>query len=107
MIHVGEGNELERLPPEEDSIASTSSLVERSFFDSEDSDDFWKAFVTSSSPIDEVAKANNGFIPRSKHVSMVEKDSVESGKDDSLKLPNSSRPVKQNKWKPKEVKKAN
>ena len=72
MIHVGEGNELERLLPEEDTIASSSSLAERPFSDSEDSDDSWKAFVTSSSPVDEVAKANNGFVPQSKHVSMVE-----------------------------------
>ncbi|KAK9995471.1 hypothetical protein SO802_020157 [Lithocarpus litseifolius] len=101
----GEGNKLERLLPEEDTIASSSSLAERPFSDSEDSDDFWKAFVTSSSPVDEVAKDNNGFVPRSKHVSMVEKDSVESGKDESSKLPNSSKPVKRNKWKPEEVKK--
>ena len=72
MIHVGEGNELERLLPEEDTIASSSSLAERPFSHSEDSEDFWKAFVTSSSPVDEVAKANNGFVPQSKHVSMVE-----------------------------------
>ncbi|KAK7851441.1 ribonuclease j [Quercus suber] len=103
--HVGEGNELERLQPEEDTIASSSSLAERPFSNSEDSDDFWKAFVTSSSPVDEVAKDNNGFVPRSKHVSMVEKDSVESDKDESSKLPNSSKPVKRNKWKPEEVKK--
>ncbi|XP_065630330.1 ribonuclease J isoform X3 [Quercus suber] len=101
----GEGNELERLQPEEDTIASSSSLAERPFSNSEDSDDFWKAFVTSSSPVDEVAKDNNGFVPRSKHVSMVEKDSVESDKDESSKLPNSSKPVKRNKWKPEEVKK--
>ena len=105
MIHVVEGNELKRLLPEEDTIASSSSLAERPFSDSEDSDDSWKAFVTSSSPVDEVAKANNGFIPRSKHVSMVEKDGVESSKDESSKLPNSSKPVKRNKWKPEEVKK--
>ncbi|XP_050259335.1 ribonuclease J isoform X3 [Quercus robur] len=101
----GEGNELERLLPKEDTIASSSSLAERPFSNSEDSDDFWKAFVTSSSPVDEVAKDNNGFVPRSKHVSMVEKDSVESAKDESSKLPNSSKPVKRNKWKPEEVKK--
>ena len=52
-----------------------------------------------------MAKANDGFIPRSNHVSMVEKESVESGKDESSKLPNSSKPVKQNKWKPEEDKK--
>ncbi|KAF3966667.1 hypothetical protein CMV_009252 [Castanea mollissima] len=101
----GEGNELKRLLAEEDTIASSSSLAERPFSDSEDSDHFWKAFVTSSSPVDEVAKDNNGFVPRSKHVSMVEKDSVESGKDESSKPPNSSKPVKRNKWKPEEVKK--
>ncbi|KAK4568979.1 hypothetical protein RGQ29_004406 [Quercus rubra] len=101
----GEGNKLKRLLPEEDTIASSSSLAERPFSDSEDSDDFWKAFITSSSPVDEVAKDNNGFVPRSKNVSMVEKDSVESGKDESSKLPNSSKPVKRNKWKPEEVKK--
>ena len=104
-IYVGEGNKLKRLLPEEDTIASSSSLAERPFSDSEDSDDFWKAFITSSSPVDEVAKDNNGFVPRSKNVSMVEKDSVESGKDESSKLPNSSKPVKRNKWKPEEVKK--
>ena len=52
-----------------------------------------------------MAKDNNGFVPRSKNVSMVEKDSVESGKDESSKLPNSSKSVKRNKWKPEEVKK--
>ena len=52
-----------------------------------------------------MAKVNNGFVPRSKHVSMVEKDDVESSKDESLKLPNSSKPVKRNKWKSEEVKK--
>ncbi|KAK9995454.1 hypothetical protein SO802_020140 [Lithocarpus litseifolius] len=92
---AGEGNELERLLPEEDSIASSSSLAERPFSNSEDSDDFWKAYITSSSPVDEVTKANNGFIPRSKHVSMAE-DSVESGKDESSKLSNSSKPESKN-----------
>lgn len=55
-----------------------------------------------------MAKANNGFVPHTKHVSQVEKVGTESGKDDSLKLSNAqpkSKPVKRNKWKPEDVKK--
>ncbi|KAG2676178.1 hypothetical protein I3760_12G040900 [Carya illinoinensis] len=103
----GEYTELESLLPEEDTTISSSSLTEQLLPDSNDSDDFWKVF-TSSSPVDKVAKANNGFVPHTKHVSQVEKVGTESGKDDSLKLSNAqpkSKPVKRNKWKPEDVKK--
>jgi hypothetical protein len=56
-----------------------------------------------------VAKANNGFVSLSEHVSQVEKDGTESSKDESLKLQGSqsksSKSIKRNKWKPEEVKK--
>ncbi|XP_040989315.1 ribonuclease J isoform X1 [Juglans microcarpa x Juglans regia] len=103
----GEYTELERLLPEEDTTTSSSSSTEQLLPDSNDSDDFWKVF-TSSSPVDKVAKANNGFVPHTKHVSQVEKVGTESVKDDSLKLSNAqpkSKPVKRNKWKPEDVKK--
>uniref|UniRef100_A0A2N9EKV9 Myb-like domain-containing protein n=1 Tax=Fagus sylvatica TaxID=28930 RepID=A0A2N9EKV9_FAGSY len=104
-----EVTELKRLLPEEDTTTSSSILAEEHFSNSEDSDDFWKAFVTSSSPVDEVAKANNGFVSLSEHVSQVEKDGTESSKDESLKLQGSqsksSKSIKRNKWKPEEVKK--
>ncbi|KAF5460045.1 hypothetical protein F2P56_019944 [Juglans regia] len=103
----GEYTELERLLPEEDTTTSSSSLTEQLLPDSNDSDDFWKVF-TSSSPVDKGAKANNGFVPHTKHVSQIEKVGTESVKDDSLKLSNAqpkSKPVKRNKWKPEDVKK--
>ncbi|XP_059443585.1 ribonuclease J isoform X2 [Corylus avellana] len=105
----GEGTELERLLlPEEDTTTSSSSFAEGLLSDSGDSDDFWKAFITSSSPVEKAAKANNGFVARSKHVSQVEKDGIEGSKDESLELSNaqpaSSKPVRRNKWKPEEVK---
>ncbi|XP_062169752.1 ribonuclease J isoform X2 [Alnus glutinosa] len=104
----GEGTELERLLPEEDTTTSSSSSAEGLLSDSGDSDDFWKAFIASSSHVDKVAKANNGFVARSKEVLQVEKDGIEGSKDESLELSNaqpiSSKPVKRNKWKPEEVK---
>ncbi|KAB1217349.1 Ribonuclease J [Morella rubra] len=105
---TAEGTELERLLPEEDATTSRSTSTEQLVSDPEDSDDFWNAFVTSSSPVDKAAKTNNGFVPRSQHVSQVEKESTQS-KDESLELsndqPKSSKPAKRNKWKPEDVKK--
>jgi hypothetical protein len=108
FIHAGEGTELERLLPEEDTTTSSSSFAEGLLSDAGDSDDFWEAFITSSSPVEKVATANNGFVARSKHVSQVEKDGIEGSKDESLELsnaqPTSSKPARRNKWKPEEVK---
>ncbi|KAJ7956067.1 Ribonuclease J [Quillaja saponaria] len=95
-----DGIDLEGLLPEDNTTTSTSSLAEEANSDSEDADDFWKAF-TKSSQVDKSVKANNSYVPDH------EKEGKEST-DESFKMPSSqpksSKSAKRNKWKPEEVK---
>ncbi|KAK2648243.1 hypothetical protein Ddye_015732 [Dipteronia dyeriana] len=100
----------EELLPEEDTTSSSSNFGERPSHNSEDSDDFWKSFIASSSPIDNSVKDNNALAAKEKQRSEVDTDDNESIEDDSLQSekssqPKSSKTVKRNKWKPEEVKK--
>ncbi|CAL5372969.1 unnamed protein product [Camellia sinensis] len=98
----GHGIEDERLLSEE---ATTSGFEseERLSLNPEDSDDFWKKYIVTA-PIDQLVKDSNGFVPQEEHKQKLEK---ERKVDDSDEIPitqlKSSKPVKQNKWKPDEV----
>ncbi|CAL5375226.1 unnamed protein product [Camellia sinensis] len=97
----GHGIEDERLLSEE---ATTSGFEseERLSLDPEDSDDFWTKYIVTA-PIDQLVKDSNGFVPQEEHKQKLEK---ERKVDDSDEIPTqlkSSKPVKQNKWKPDEV----
>ncbi|XP_054806130.1 ribonuclease J isoform X2 [Prosopis cineraria] len=100
-IKGDDGTDVEGLLPEEDS--PTSSGAEGDFPDSEDSDGFWKSFITPSTA-EKSIKANNGYIPRKQQDSQLMKDdSEDSGETKSEPMP--SKTAKRNKWKPEEVKK--
>ncbi|KAF5957323.1 hypothetical protein HYC85_004548 [Camellia sinensis] len=98
----GHGIEDERLLSEE---ATTSGFEseERLSLNPEDSDDFWKKYIVTA-PIDQLVKDSNGFVPQEERKQKLEK---ERKVDDSDEIPitqlKSSKPVKQNKWKPDEV----
>ncbi|GKV13803.1 hypothetical protein SLEP1_g24781 [Rubroshorea leprosula] len=75
----------------------------------EDSNDFWKSFITpstSSSLVDEID--TDGFVPEEQNKVGINNDDTESNEDE-LDMPNSqsksSKRAKRNKWKPGEVKK--
>ncbi|GLU12730.1 hypothetical protein SLE2022_293890 [Rubroshorea leprosula] len=75
----------------------------------EDSNDFWKSFITpstSSSLVDE--RDTDGFVPEEQNKVGINNDGTESNEDE-LDMPNSqsksSKQAKRNKWKPGEVKK--
>ncbi|KAK4264496.1 hypothetical protein QN277_025661 [Acacia crassicarpa] len=96
-----DGADVEGLLPEDD--IPTPSGAEGDFADSEDSDDFWKTFVTPST-IEKSIKATNGYVPRKQQESQPMKDDSddsEEGKSEGKP----SKTVKRNKWKPEEVKK--
>ncbi|BFG32328.1 hypothetical protein CerSpe_186020 [Prunus speciosa] len=90
-----DGIEVEVLLPEEDS-ATSNSKSENLSSDSEKSDDFWNAIVRLST-VDKSVEDKNGFAVQQEHL---KKDGP-----DSSEIPNPSKPVKRNKWKPEEVEK--
>ncbi|OMO84067.1 Beta-lactamase-like protein [Corchorus capsularis] len=101
-------DEVGRLLPEEETTTSSSDYAERHAPKTEDSDEFWKSFITSSSPVDNLVKDNNGLAPKEEHQSEIESDDSASSGDDSempSSRPKSSKSAKRNKWKPEEVKK--
>lgn len=88
------------LLPEEDTPVSSLDSTERLASKTEDSDDFWKTFVKSPSPVESEADSRG-------HITEIKEDGSESSGDDSKtenSLPKSSKRVKGNKWKPEEVK---
>ncbi|XP_008239449.1 PREDICTED: ribonuclease J isoform X2 [Prunus mume] len=90
-----DGIEVEVLLPEEDS-ATSNSKSEKLSSDSEKSDDFWNAIVRLST-VDKSVVDKNGLAVQQEHL---KKDGP-----DSSEIPNPSKPVKRNKWKPEEVEK--
>ncbi|KAL6280919.1 hypothetical protein ACE6H2_017800 [Prunus campanulata] len=90
-----DGIEVEVLLPEEDS-ATSNSKSENLSSDSEKSDDFWNAIVRLST-VDKSVEDKNGLAVQQEHL---KKDGP-----DSSEIPNPSKPVKRNKWKPEEVEK--
>ncbi|XP_022987947.1 uncharacterized protein LOC111485347 isoform X1 [Cucurbita maxima] len=94
----------ERLLPEEDYIPSNST--EMNSFDNEGLEDFWRPFITPTSPANELAKDNEGSVQQSKNTLEITNEGEEVSDDKSLKTSNSDvKPVKRNKWKPEEIKK--
>ncbi|XP_022736787.1 uncharacterized protein LOC111289757 isoform X2 [Durio zibethinus] len=101
-------SEVERLLPEEDTTTSSPDHAERLAPNTEDSDEFWKEFITSSSPVENLEEDNNGLVPKEEHKPELKSGGTASGGDDSeipSSQPKSSKPTKRNKWKPEEVKK--
>lgn len=92
------------LPEEEDTTTSGPDHTTNI----EDSDDFWKSFITSSSPVDNLEKENNLLVPEEEHKPELKTDDTASSEDDSeipISQPKSSKSSKRNKWKHEEVKK--
>ncbi|XVF11547.1 hypothetical protein REPUB_Repub08aG0037200 [Reevesia pubescens] len=104
---VGDG-EVERFLPEEDTTTSSPDYAESHILSTEDYDEFWKSFITSSPPVDNLEKDNNEFVPKEERMSELKIYGTPSSGDDS-EMPNSpplsSKPAKRNKWEPEEVKK--
>ncbi|XP_021680997.2 ribonuclease J isoform X1 [Hevea brasiliensis] len=94
--------EVGRLPPNEETTTTTSNLADGVPSGSEDEDDFWKSFISSSSPTDD-------SVQQHEHVNELKEDGNMSSDDDSLAMQSSrskpSKKVKRNKWKTEEVKK--
>ncbi|EOY22451.1 Metallo-beta-lactamase - like 9 [Theobroma cacao] len=106
-LEVSDG-EVEKLLPEEDTTTSSPDSLERHTPNSEGSDEFWKSFITSSSPVNNLVNDNNGLVPKKEYKSQLKSDGTASSGDDSempSSQPKSSKPAKRNKWKPEEVKK--
>ncbi|TYG60352.1 hypothetical protein ES288_D07G062000v1 [Gossypium darwinii] len=102
------GNDVETFLPEEVTTSSSPDHAERHTRSTEDSDEFWKPFIKSSSPIDNLENDNNGFIPIEEHKSELKSDDAASSGDVSELLSSqlkSSKPAKRNKWTSEEVKK--
>ncbi|TYH61576.1 hypothetical protein ES332_D07G061900v1 [Gossypium tomentosum] len=102
------GNDVETFLPEEVTTSSSPDHAERHTRSTEDSDEFWKPFIKSSSPIDNLENDNNGFIPIEEHKSELKSDDSASSGDVSELLSSqlkSSKPAKRNKWTSEEVKK--
>lgn len=95
-----------RLLPEDDYDTSSSNLTETQSFDNEGLEDFWRPFITPSSPAKELAKDNEGSVQQSKNMLEITNEREEVSDDKSLKTSNSDvKPLKRNKWKPEEIKK--
>lgn len=111
LFFVGTGYHLEseRLLPEEDYDTTNLNLTETQSFDNEGLEDFWKPFITPSSPANELAKDHEGSVQHLKNALEISNEREEVSDDKSLKTSNSdvnsSKPVKRNKWKPEEIKK--
>ncbi|KAL7191726.1 hypothetical protein ACSBR2_023750 [Camellia fascicularis] len=98
----GHGIEDERLLSEE-ATTSGSKSEERLSLNPEDSDDFWKKYIVTA-PIDQLVKDSNGFVPQEEHKQKLEKErKVDDSDEIAITQLKSSKPVKQNKWKPDEV----
>lgn len=101
--------ESERLLPEEDYDTTNLNLTETQSIDNEGLEDFWKPFITPSSPANELAMDNEGSVQHSESTLEISNEREEVSDDKSLKTSNSdvnsSKPVKRNKWKPEEIKK--
>ncbi|MBA0789313.1 hypothetical protein Gotri_026343 [Gossypium trilobum] len=102
------GNDVETFLPEEVTTSSSPDHAERHTRSTEDSDEFWKPFIKSSSPIDNLENDNNGFILIEEHKSELKSDDAASSGDVSELLGSqleSSKPAKRIKWTSEEVKK--
>ncbi|XWS51390.1 hypothetical protein CRYUN_Cryun12cG0172500 [Craigia yunnanensis] len=100
--------EIERFLPEEDTSISSPDHAERHTTNTEDSDEFWKSFITSSSPVDNLEKENSELVPKEEHKPELKRDDTASSGDNSempSSLPKTSKHAKRNKWKHEEVKK--
>ncbi|CAK9141080.1 unnamed protein product [Ilex paraguariensis] len=129
----GHGIKVERLLSEGDTASSSDSVEEFSPTPKE-SDDFWKSFVGMSvdqlekdnngsvpqeermeeakkesslvgMSVDQLEKDNNGSVLQEEHMEKAKKESSESDPDMPKSRLKSSKSMKQNKWKPDEVKK--
>ena len=69
-----------------------------------DTEDFWKSFIDSSSPVDQLREDKISVVPQG-NPRQFKKDSEISEADSEMvkSRPKSSTPVKRNKWKPEEV----
>ena len=71
-------------------------------------EDFWRPFITPSSPVNELVKEDEGSVQPSKNTLEISNGGEEGSDEGSLKTSNSSekplKPVKSNKWKPEEMK---
>ncbi|XP_020210779.1 ribonuclease J isoform X2 [Cajanus cajan] len=88
---------------------NSASGAEGDLSQSEESEEFWKPFVTSL-PIEESIGADSGYVSQKEHKSNLKKD--DSKDMDEAKYeetcnsePKSSKSVKRNKWKTEEIKK--
>lgn len=102
-----DGVEVQRLLSEEETNSSSSNSAEVFSPDSGDTEDFWKSFIDSSSPVDQLMEDKISFVPQGYPMEL-KKDS-EIREVDSSEVPKSQpkspKPMKRNKWKPEEVKK--
>ncbi|KAK9044932.1 hypothetical protein V6N11_058823 [Hibiscus sabdariffa] len=101
----GDG-EIERFLPEEDTSTSSPDHAENHTPNADDSDEFWKSFIKSSSPVDYLEK-DTVLVQKGEHEPELESGGTASSGDE-LEMSNSqlkSSKPKRNKWKPEEVKK--
>lgn len=115
-LFVGPGYYIEpgSLLPEEDYNSSNSNLTETESSGNEGLEDFWRPFITPSSPVNELVKEDEGSVQPSKNTLGISNGGEEGSDEGSLKTSNSSekplkplkplKPVKSNKWKPEEMK---
>lgn len=88
---------------------NTASGAEGDLSESEDSDEFWKPFVTPL-PVKKPLGADNAYDAQKEHESNLKKDDskiIDEAKSEEISTsePKSSKSVKRNKWKTDEVKK--
>lgn len=100
FIFVDDGIQTEELLPEDVPSPNSSEMPE-------DSDDFWKKFMESTSPVDSLVRDKDNTVAQEKARSEEVDSDNQDGDDDSLEKgsePKSSKRHKRNKWKPEEVK---
>ncbi|KHN31905.1 Ribonuclease J [Glycine soja] len=88
---------------------NTASGAEGDLSESEDSDEFWKPFITSL-PVEKSISADNSYVSQKEQKSNLKKDDSEDideakSEETSNSEPKLSKLVKRNKWKTEEVKK--
>ncbi|KAL2657024.1 hypothetical protein AAZV13_04G156900 [Glycine max] len=88
---------------------NTASGAEGDLSESEDSDEFWKPFITSL-PVEKSISADNSYVSQKEQKSNLKKDDSEDideakSEETSNSEPKLSKSVKRNKWKTEEVKK--
>ncbi|KAJ1413275.1 Myb-like domain [Sesbania bispinosa] len=104
---TNDGVDLEGLLPTEDVASSNGAEGDLSV--TEDSDEFWKAFIESSA-LRKSIKSNNGYAPQ-KEKSQVKNDGSEDAEEcksentSSTEAKSSTSVKRRNKWKEEEVKK--